>query len=132
MTRTVREFLSMGVLLLAMNGASGCGRTGDDNTRSGVQAADAQPAATLRAAEAGDPFQQAYLGFMYFWGDHVPQDYVRSYMWLNIAAARATGERRNDIEQMRAVVAVKLTPAQIGEAQKRASEWMDAFEKRQK
>lgn len=121
----------MGVLLVVM-GDAGCGRAGDTNTPSRVQTSDAQPAATLRGAEAGDSFQQTYLGFMYFWGDHVPQDYVRSYMWLNIAVARATAERRSDIEQMRAVVAEKLTPAQIAEAQKRASEWMDAFEKRQK
>jgi hypothetical protein len=33
---------------------------------------------------------------------------------------------------MRAIAAEKLTPAQIAEAQKRSSEWMDAFDQRQK
>ena len=54
-------------------------------------------------------------------------------MWLNIAAARAAdGKRRGLVEQMRTIAAERLTPAQVAEAQKRSSEWMDAFEKRQK
>jgi TPR repeat protein len=121
----------MVVVLLVMAGA-GCGPTGDSSTRSQVPTANEQPAATLRRAEAGNPFEQAMLGAMYFRGDHVPQDYVRSYMWFNIAAARASEGQRISIERLRAEVAEKLTPAQIAEAQKRASEWMDAFEKRRR
>jgi TPR repeat protein len=120
------------VALLLMMGAASCGRTSDSSTRSELPTADEQAVATRRRAEAGEPFQQMYLGLMYFEGDHVPQDYVRSYMWLNIAAARVPKESRSDVESVRGIVAEKLTPAQVVEAQKRASEWMDAFERRQK
>jgi len=131
MTFSLRQIVSVAVFLLAVCG--GCSwRTGDNRTRSGDQKADEQRAVPLRGADAGNSFQQAYLGFMYFHGDGVPQDCVRSYMWLNIAAARATGESRSDIEQMRAIVVERLTPVQIADAQKRSSEWMDAFAKRQK
>jgi TPR repeat protein len=126
-----RQVLSM-VALLLMMGAASCGRTSDSSTRSELPTADEQAVATRRRAEAGEPFQQMYLGLMYFEGDHVPQDYVRSYMWLNIAAARVPKESRSDVESVRGIVAEKLTPAQVVEAQKRASEWMDAFERRQK
>lgn len=125
---SLRHVLSIGMMLVAVD----CGGAANNSSQSGVPSAGQGPAATLRRAEAGDAAQQAFLGYMYFHGDRVPQDYLRSYMWLNIAAARAPKETRSFIELMRAEVAKELTSAQIAEAQKRSSEWMDVFEKRQK
>jgi TPR repeat protein len=86
----------------------------------------------MRRAEAGDVFSQAYLGFRSFWGVGVQKDYVAAYMWIDLAAARASDKDRGSIELMRHDVAEKMTPQQVAEAQKRASEWMAGFLKRQK
>jgi uncharacterized protein len=71
-----------------------------------------------RAADQGDAF-----GFMHRDGEGVPQDYVLAYMWLTLAAQRRdpclshiAGEAADD-------VARKMSPAEIAEAQKLASEW---------
>jgi uncharacterized protein len=72
------------------------------------------------AAEQGDAFDfaQFNLGVMYKNGQGVPQDYVRAHMWLNLAAS--TGDE--DSIENRDIVAKKMTPSQIEEAQKLARE----------
>ncbi len=72
-----------------------------------------------KAAEQGSPPAQAGLGIMYNDGLGVPQDYVQAYMWLNLAAARGGG----DYAKVRDIVAERMTPAQIAEAQRLAREW---------
>ncbi len=77
-----------------------------------------------RAAEQGDADAQANLGNMYYSGLGVPQDYVQAHMWLNLAASRSSpGKHRSQAATNRAVVAAKMTPAQIAEAQRLAREW---------
>jgi hypothetical protein len=45
-------------------------------------------------------------------------------MWWNLAASRATdASLRNDATRNRNLVASKMTPAQIAEAQRMAREW---------
>jgi TPR repeat protein len=74
-----------------------------------------------KAALQGDSGSQVNLGVMYLLGHGVLQDYVQAHMWFNIAGANgdATGINNRDI------VAEKMTPDQIAEAQKLAREWMD-------
>ena len=69
------------------------------------------------AAEQGNVEAQASIGLMIGLGQSVPQDFLTAHMWLNIAAA-------NGMEEMVAIrdlVATKMTPAQLTEAQSRAS-----------
>ena len=83
---------------------------------------------------------QIYLGIMYLGGDGVLQDYVKAHMWFNLASSRnrpvppalssedapiweADRELREVAVKMRNLVAAKITPAQIAEAQQMAREW---------
>ena len=70
-------------------------------------------------AEQGDVNAQSLLGAMYHDGLGVPQDYVRAHMWLNLAAAQGI----QDAVENRNLVAERMTPAQIAEAQRLAREW---------
>jgi uncharacterized protein len=72
-----------------------------------------------KAAEQGDPDAQVNLGILYGMGQGVPQDYVIAHMWFNLAAS---GGHKNAV-QGRDMVAAKMAPAQLAEAQKLAREW---------
>jgi TPR repeat protein len=72
-----------------------------------------------RAAEQGNASGQSNLGVMYRNGKGVPQDPVRAYMWLSLSAAQGSQFAIKN----RDLVAGGMTPAQIAEAQKLASEW---------
>ena len=87
---------------------------------------------TSRQPNRGDASAQYALGFMYNKGQGVPQDYVKAHLWFNLAAARATdAESRKLATKNRDEAAALMTSASIAEAQKRAREWTEAFEKRQ-
>ncbi len=61
---------------------------------------------------------------MYYKGRGVPQDYVQAHMWLNLAASRfPQGTDRDMAVKIRDILAAKMTPAQIAEAQRLAREW---------
>jgi len=75
------------------------------------------------AADQGDAKAQSSLGYMYVRGRGVPQDYVRAYMWFEIAAA----QQENKLTALnRDNIAEKMKPAQIVEAQDMAREWLAA------
>ena len=76
-----------------------------------------------KAAEQGYADAQVLLGVMYYKGEGVPQDYMQSYIWLSIAAANLSGGLRERAVNMRDNVAKGLSPKQLEEAQKIASEW---------
>ncbi len=77
-----------------------------------------------KAAEQGNAGAQYNLGVMYGNGQGVPQDYAQAHMWYNLAASRfPPGEGRDRAAKNRDIVAEKMTPAQISEAQKLAREW---------
>ena len=77
-----------------------------------------------KAAEQGHAEAQVNLGIMYQNGKGVPQDYVQAYMWFNLAASTfPPGEGRDIAVKNRDDVAMRMTPAQISEAQKLAREW---------
>ena len=71
------------------------------------------------AADHGNAEAQYNLGVRYYEGLGVPKDYVRAYMWHNLATGRGfklAAEGRDTVEK-------RMTPAQIAEAQKLAREW---------
>ncbi len=77
-----------------------------------------------KAAEQGDADAQNNLGVMYDKGRSVTQNYVQAHMWYNLAAAGLPpGEDRDLAAKGRDIVAKRMTPAQIAEAQRLAREW---------
>jgi hypothetical protein len=63
---------------------------------------------------------------MYAKGQGVPKDHVLSHMWFNLAASRfhaSEGRERELAVKSRNLVASKMTPAQIAEAERLAREW---------
>ena len=72
-----------------------------------------------QAAERGDADAQSNLGFMFLYGRGVAQDYVSAHLWFNVAASAG----KTSAVFARDLVAAKMTPAQVAEAQKRAREW---------
>ncbi len=75
-------------------------------------------------AEQGDADAQYNLGNIYKNGKGVPQDYAQAHMWFNLAASiYPPGKNRDNAVFNRNIVAKKMTPAQISEAQKLAREW---------
>ena len=65
---------------------------------------------------------------MYAVGHGVPEDDVRAHMWLSLSETRAAhieGAQKleSDARAMRTTLELRMTPAQIAEAQKLASEW---------
>jgi TPR repeat protein len=77
-----------------------------------------------RAAEQGDVDAMVAMGMAYADGIGVPQDYVEAHKWYNVAAPRTNyGDIRNDIMKRREDLSLKMTTAQISEAQKLARDW---------
>ena len=77
-----------------------------------------------KAAKQGVAEAQYNLGIMYGNGEGVPQDYAQAHMWSNLAASSfPLGEDRDRAAKNRDIVAERMTPAQISEAQKLAREW---------
>jgi TPR repeat protein len=71
------------------------------------------------AADQGAAGAQYMLGSMYALSEGVPLDLVRAHMWLNLAASQGYEEA----VEGRELIAKKMTPAQIAEAQKLARDW---------
>ena len=70
-------------------------------------------------AEQGNANAQYDLGTFYDNGLGVPQDKVRAYMWFSLSAAQG----REGAAAFRDLIARRMTPAQIAEAQTLAREW---------
>jgi TPR repeat protein len=70
-------------------------------------------------AEQGDASAQYNLGVFYDNGLDVPQDRVSAYMWFSLSAAQG----KEGAATFRDLIARRMTPAQIAEAQKLAREW---------
>ena len=96
-------------------------------TGRGVPQDDAEAVRCYRlAGDQGNPSGQLNLGLMYATGRGVPQDYVQAYMWLSLSASRSSGETRDSAANSRDRAASRLTPDQLAEAQRLASEWDEA------
>ena len=85
-----------------------------------------------KAADQGEASAMYNLGSMYSTGRGVVQDYVEGHKWRNLAAARASADNQKEYAATRDALTRLMTPQQLAEAQKRASDWMAAFEKRAK
>ena len=62
---------------------------------------------------------------MYEDGQGVPQDFVLSHMWFNLAGS-------NELKiavASRKILETEMTPAQIAEAQRLAREWIEKHQK---
>jgi len=70
-------------------------------------------------ADQGNPAAQSNLALMYFKGQGVPRDYVQAYMWSSLSAARGHQEGVKNRDS----IAKGMTPAQLADAQRRASAW---------
>jgi uncharacterized protein len=72
-----------------------------------------------KAAEQGYARAQNNLGVMYDNGEGVGQDDISAYIWFSLAAANGFKEAVRN----RKMVARRMVPEQIEEAQKLAREW---------
>jgi len=72
-----------------------------------------------RAAEQDYPQAQHNLGAMYGSGQGVKRDYVQAYKWLNLCAAKGN----SGCVTQRDMIAKKLKPAQVAEAQRLATDF---------
>ena len=79
-----------------------------------------------KAAEQGLTQAQFLLGVMYLYGQGIPQDYVQAHKWLHIASALGYQDAKKLWEEAEK----KMTAQQIAEAQKEATEWLEAHKKR--
>lgn len=84
-----------------------------------------------KAAEEGQADAQYRLGYAYSTGRGVSQDYVEAYKWIDLAVrcSISIGGQERWLGE-RETVAVQMSLAEIGEAQRRAKEWIEAFERR--
>ena len=103
----------------------------------GVPQDSAQAVAWIRkAADQGLVGAQFNLGNAYRDGQGVPQDYVEAHKWFNLAASRMAAANQQQLADTRTrleardAVAKLMTPTQIEAAQKLASAWLAAFQKR--
>ena len=71
-----------------------------------------------KAADQRFAIAQYNLGVMYYNGHGVEQNNVTAYAWLNIAAANGDQNAKNG----KSVLAKKMTPAQIAEAEELVKE----------
>jgi TPR repeat protein len=70
-----------------------------------------------RSAEQGNAQGQYMFGMLDNKGHGVPEDFVLAYKWLNLAAANASGPKRDYSYRIRDNVASKMSPEQIEKAQ---------------
>ena len=78
------------------------------------------------AAEQGHALAQSILGRCYERGDGVPKDFVQAYKWLSLSVAHLAESAKNirdENAKVRDLVAVRMTPAQITEAQQLTRKW---------
>lgn len=82
-----------------------------------------------KAADQGHSSAQFNLGVAYADGMGVPQDYVEAHKWHNLAASQASVFQYRRRAEARDAVAKLMSPAQIADAQRRAREWQEAFDR---
>lgn len=86
-----------------------------------------------KAADLGHADAQNNLGIMYETGLGVPRDYVQALVWFHLATSRfpaSEQEKREVAENHRGRITSNMTPDQIAEAQRIASEWKPKMERK--
>src|SRR5207344_1352494 len=119
MKRTLKYVIA--AIILALSFAEPAAAGPSEDADAAVKKRDYATAVRLirPVAEQGNANAQYNLGVFYDNGLGVPQDRVRAYMWLNLAAMQG----RESAATIRDLVARLMTPAQISEAQKMSREW---------
>jgi TPR repeat protein len=74
-----------------------------------------------RAATQGQAMAQYNLAVMYYKGQWVAQDFVQAHKWLSLSGLRDQENSKMDLETLEK----KMTPQQILEAERLATEWME-------
>ena len=76
------------------------------------------------AANQGEALAQLQLGLLYANGQGLAQDFVQSHMWLDVATSSLSyyKDGRDQATRNREIVAAKMTPTQIAQAQALASQ----------
>jgi TPR repeat protein len=65
-------------------------------------------------------------------GTGAPADLVEACKWLSLAVTRASPDKQQDYRETLADVMALMTPRQVADARKRASDWIAEFNKRVK
>jgi TPR repeat protein len=78
----------------------------------------------LQAAERGDPTGQYLLGLMYDKGFGVTRNIILAHKWLNLAAAHAPQQNRENVLRLRDALASKMTRGQLDLAQQLAVDFV--------
>jgi len=78
----------------------------------------------LQSAAQGDPTGQYLLGLMYDKGFGVSANIILAHKWLNLAAAHAPLQNRENILRLRDALASKMTRAQLDLAQQLAVDFV--------
>ena len=112
----MRRFFFMVFLVMAC--ATGAAADPYEDALSALQRGDSKLAARLLRplAKQGDAQAQIKLGWMYEKGESVRQDFVRAYMWYNVAATAASVAAENLAMKNRHNVASRMTASQIAKA----------------
>jgi TPR repeat protein len=112
---------AVAAIILALSVAAPAAAGPLDDAEAAIKRRDYATAVRLvrPLAEQGDANAQYYLGVFYDNGLGVPQDKVRAYMWFTLSAAQG----REGAAAFRDLIARRMTPAQIAEAQKLARDW---------
>ncbi|MES2493449.1 MAG: hypothetical protein V4579_09250 [Pseudomonadota bacterium] len=98
-----------------------------DCLAAGDEGTDLLVASCLAAAAAGDISAYFDLGVALSTGSYgVPIDMIEAHKWFNLAAVGGY----EDAAQCRTEVADEMTAREIGEAQRRAREWLAATARR--
>ena len=116
--------IAIGLVAVALFVGSMTAHGADFDFASGMKAYNSGDYATAlrifrQFADQGYASAQNNLGVLYHFGKGVTQDYVHAHMWYSLAAAggeKVAGTWRD-------ILAGKMTPDQIAEAQKLAREW---------
>ena len=81
----------------------------------------------LLVADQGNAFAQFNLGFMFASGLGIPRNDVAALKWIDLAVSRLPAdekELRGNAFGLRFLITARLTPTQLEEAERLASEWM--------
>ncbi|UCD69836.1 MAG: sel1 repeat family protein [Betaproteobacteria bacterium] len=77
-----------------------------------------------RSAENGYVYAMYSLAMLYRDGDGVARDDVEAHKWFNLASALNFDPKA---QFQRDLIARRMSPDAVAEAEKRAQEWLDAF-----
>ena len=119
MKRTLKHVIPLTILALSFAEPAAAGPLEDADAA--LKRRDYATAVRLNRplAEQGNANAQYNLGTFYDNGLGVPLDKVRAYMWFSLSATQG----REGAAAFRDLIARRMTPAQIAEAQKLAREW---------